>query len=225
MIDLKELEKADSILKRGLTVALHIIDPAALLPPNSTLWKSSKVNIRKPSYNLDSRHGFSFETKPSSQISYRPSPPSSTSNVVLPTSSNGVLLASMTRGNSTPFDIPSNRPRPPPYIPSSSFIHPDTLLNPNYQAAPVMTAEKEQEALKNFFEAALEPEKDEDSTKETEDDDNAGKVDGLYVTLMKHQISGLEFLCAHESTLDKKGNGRYGGILADDVPPQSPDSC
>jgi hypothetical protein len=89
-----------------------------------------------------------------------------------------------------------------------------------------MTADKEQEALKNFFEAALEPEKDEDSTKETEDDDNAGKVDGLYVTLMKHQISGLEFLCTHETSLDKKGHGKYGGILADDVPtPPIPPNC
>jgi len=85
-----------------------------------------------------------------------------------------------------------------------------------------MTPDKEQEALKSFFEAALEPEKDnEDSTKEKDqdDDDTAGKVDGLYVTLMKHQISGLEFLCNHETTLDKKGKGKYGGILADDVSP------
>lgn len=90
-----------------------------------------------------------------------------------------------------------------------------------------MTAEKEQEALKNFFEAALEPEKDEeDSTKEKDDenDDEAGKVDGLYVTLMKHQISGLEFLCNHETTLDKKGKGKYGGILADDVPSHTHDA-
>jgi hypothetical protein len=199
----------------------HFIDAAALLPPNSSLWKSSKVDVRKPSFNLDSAYG---DGKPSSHMIYRPPPPSAsnTSNVPRSTSSsNGVLLASMSRANSTAFDMPSNRPRPPPYIPSSSFVHPDALLASTYQHTAAMTVDKEQEALKNFFEAALEPEKDEDSTKETEDDDNAGKVDGLYVTLMKHQISGLEFLCAHETTLDKKGHGKYGGILADDVPPHN----
>jgi hypothetical protein len=208
-----------------LMVDPHFIDPAALLPPNSSLWKSSKVDVRKPSYNLDSAHG---DRKPSSHMIYKPPPPppaSNTSDVPRSTSSsNGVLLASMSRANSTAFDMPSNRPRPPPYIPSSSFVHPDTLLASTYQHSLAMIADKEQEALKNFFEAALEPEKDEDSTKETEDDDNAGKVDGLYVTLMKHQISGLEFLCAHETTLDKKGHGKYGGILADDVPPNYPTS-
>ena len=209
----------------GLMVASHFIDPAALLPPNSSLWKSSKVDVRKPSYNLDSAHG---DRTPGSHIIYRPPPPPPASNASnfprSTSSSNGVLLASMSRANSTAFDMPSNRPRPPPYVPPSSFVHPDTLLASTYQHSPAMIADKEQEALKNFFEAALEPEKDEDSTKETEDDESAGKVDGLYVTLMKHQISGLEFLCAHETTLDKKGHGKYGGILADDVPPNCPTS-
>jgi len=84
-----------------------------------------------------------------------------------------------------------------------------------------MSSKEAEHALKNFFESALEPEKDDDpSPEESEDDEDAGKVDGLYVKLMKHQIEGLEFLRDHECEDDKvkgKGKGIYGGILADDV--------
>ena len=221
-----------------LMIASQFIDPGAILPANSALWKSSKVNVRKPSYKLDSSrvpsHSSSVDRKHSSNISQpsdRQSLVQQGSHLSQPPTvfNNGSRLpASMTRINATTFDIPSNAPRPPPYIPpSSSFIHPDTVFSSHHNESPTMTAEKEQEALKNFFEAALEPEKDEeDSTKEKDDenDDEAGKVDGLYVTLMKHQISGLEFLCNHETTLDKKGKGKYGGILADDVPSHTHDA-
>src|SRR5271170_3518530 len=80
----------------GLMVASHFIDPAALLPPNSSLWKSSKVDVRKPSYNLDSTHGSSFDRKPSSHMSYKPPPPpTNTSNFPRPpSSSSGILLES-----------------------------------------------------------------------------------------------------------------------------------
>jgi SNF2 family DNA or RNA helicase len=75
-----------------------------------------------------------------------------------------------------------------------------------------------EEALKDFFESALEPEKDDETSEKVEIDENAGIVEGLHVKLMKHQIEGLEFLLDHESADDKqKGKGKHGGILADDV--------
>jgi hypothetical protein len=93
-----------------------------------------------------------------------------------------------------------------------------------------MSQTEAEEALKSFFEGALVPENEEDGTnKDTEEvgekDDGAGKVDGLHVTLMKHQIEGLKFLQDHEcqevdvKQQKGKGKGKYGGILADDVPP------
>jgi SNF2 family DNA or RNA helicase len=86
-----------------------------------------------------------------------------------------------------------------------------------------MSAKQEEEALKNFFESALEPEKDDDTP---EEEDKSGAVEGLKVTLMKHQIEGLEFLLDHEFLEEikskEKGKGKYGGILADDVPPFHP---
>ena len=196
----------------SLIIASLFIDPAALLPPNSSLWKSSKVDVRKPSYKLDSTrvptHTPSSDWNPHSQL------PLSSKSPQPQFSSNGVRHpSSMTKANATPFDIPSNAPRPPPYLPHTSFIHPDTLAR-HYHEAPAMTPENEQEALKNLFEAALEPEKPDS---QPENEDHTGKVEGLHVTLMTHQISGLEFLCNHESTVDKKGKGKYGGILADDV--------
>jgi SNF2 family DNA or RNA helicase len=76
-----------------------------------------------------------------------------------------------------------------------------------------MSTEQAEEALKDFFESALTPD---DETRET--DDSAGIVQGLKVTLMKHQTEGLRFLHDHESKDDKvKGKGNYGGILADDA--------
>lgn len=79
---------------------------------------------------------------------------------------------------------------------------------------------KPEEALKDFFESAHGPEKDDESPETVELDENAGVVEGLHVKLMKHQIEGLEFLLDHESLQDTKvkGKGQYGGILADDVP-------
>ncbi len=80
-----------------------------------------------------------------------------------------------------------------------------------------MSTAQAEEALKTFFESALEPE--DDHGKEDTEDDSAGTIEGLNVTLMKHQIEGLQFLHNHESNDDKiKGKGKYGGILADDVP-------
>jgi SNF2 family DNA or RNA helicase len=77
-----------------------------------------------------------------------------------------------------------------------------------------------EEELKNFFEGALEADGIDETTPKDEEDEEAGHIDGLKVTLMTHQISGLEFLQNHESTEEnKKGKGKYGGILADDVLP------
>jgi len=77
-----------------------------------------------------------------------------------------------------------------------------------------MSTAQAEEAIKKFFERALEPEDDEKEVI----DDSAGTIEGLNVTLMKHQIEGLQFLHDHESDDDKvKGKGKYGGILADDV--------
>ena len=77
-----------------------------------------------------------------------------------------------------------------------------------------MSTTQAEEAIKNFFENALEPEDDEKEVT----DDSAGTIKGLNVTLMKHQIEGLQFLHDHESDDDKvKGKGKHGGILGDDV--------
>lgn len=83
-----------------------------------------------------------------------------------------------------------------------------------------MTEGRAEEALKEFFESALEPEKEEQS-KTGDGNDDGGTVQGLHVTLMKHQIEGLKFLQDHECMSDKpgKGKGKYGGILADEVFP------
>jgi hypothetical protein len=83
----------------------------------------------------------------------------------------------------------------------------------------VMSQNQAEEALKNFFESALTPDKDDDEREQKQQGENAGVIKGLKVTLMKHQIEGLEFL--HEQESDdktKKGKRKYGGILADDVP-------
>lgn len=83
--------------------------------------------------------------------------------------------------------------------------------------APRMTAEDADKAIQTFFQSAMTPEKEE-TKKDEEEDENAGVVEGLKCTLMKHQIEGLEFLLDHEC-LDEnvKGKGKYGGLLGDDV--------
>jgi SNF2 family DNA or RNA helicase len=82
--------------------------------------------------------------------------------------------------------------------------------------APRMSAEEADKAMATFFESAMTPEKE---VKEPEDE-NAGVVEGLKCTLMKHQIEGLEFLLDHECLDDNvKGKGKYGGLLGDDVLP------
>ena len=85
-----------------------------------------------------------------------------------------------------------------------------------------MSQQEADEALKNFFENALDAEKD-DEDKHAVEEEGEGMIEGLKVTLMKHQIEGLKFLQDHElprnlPTKSKgKGKGTYGGILADDV--------
>lgn len=111
--------------------------------------------------------------------------------------------------------MPSNPPRALPFIPSSSFIHPDSI-RPREPLEQSMSAEKADEALKEFFESTLIPEKEDDGAQSNKE--KTGVIQGLKVTLMPHQIEGLEFLQDHESNDNKaKGKGRYGGILADDV--------
>ena len=91
----------------------------------------------------------------------------------------------------------------------------------------MMNQTQAEEALKSFFESALVPEDEDHNVKSHEEEENEGegKVDGLHVTLMKHQIEGLKFLQDHECREEDikkttgKGRGQYGGILADDVPP------
>ena len=121
------------------------------------------------------------------------------------------------RATATPITMPSNPPRtlPLPSWSSSSFIHPDAIQSRISSESSMSTAQAE-EALKKFFEEALEPENDDE--KEVTEDNSAGTIEGLNVTLMKHQIEGLQFLHDHESNDDKvKGKSKYGGILADDV--------
>ena len=78
-----------------------------------------------------------------------------------------------------------------------------------------MSTEEADKAITTFFESAMTPEKE-----EKDENENAGVVEGLKCTLMKHQIEGLEFLLDHEC-LDEdvkgKGKGKYGGLLGDDV--------
>lgn len=188
------------------------MDPTAILPPNSSLWKSSKIDISKPSWNPNPRPT-SHDNRPSSSSSDYPPFRGPRPPPYVPS-----------RANATPIEIPSNPPRTMPFIPPSSFVHPNTIdardaVYKGYE--PPMSSKEAEDALKNFFESALEPEKDDDTSPEdTEDDEDAGKVDGLHVKLMKHQIEGLEFLRDHECEDDKvkgKGKGIYGGILADDV--------
>jgi hypothetical protein len=164
-------------------VASQFIDPGTLLPANSLLWKSSKVDVRKINGNTSS----AFPSREVIEISPGPS-----------------------RATAVPITMPSNPPRTLPFT-TSKFIHPDTLTS-YVPPEPSMSTKKAEEALKDFFESALTPEE------EIETKDADGTVKGLHVTLMKHQIEGLQFLHDHESNDDKtKGKGKYGGILADDV--------
>src|SRR5271170_7218348 len=162
-------------------VASHFMEPGAILPANSSLWKLSKIDVRKPTPQQSPRN-------PSGM----PSPSIDPS-----------------RANATAIPLPSN-PSRIPSIPTSAFIHPDTIT-PRVPSEQIMSPVQAEEALKDFFEAALIPE---DDTKSREIDDGAGEIEGLRCTLMKHQIEGLEFLHEHESK-DDKGKSRYGGILAD----------
>jgi len=116
--------------------------------------------------------------------------------------------------------MPTQVPRPQPYrAPSSSaFIHPESIRQEiPMDYAPRMKAEDADKAIQTFFESAMTPEK-EDRKEDEDENENAGAVEGLKCTLMKHQIEGLEFLLDHEC-LDEnvKGKGKYGGLLGDDV--------
>jgi len=84
-----------------------------------------------------------------------------------------------------------------------------------------MSTAQADEALKNLFESALIPEKEGEQEATEEEDETAASVEGLKVTLMKHQIEGLKFLQDHESgqEKDKRKKSKFGGILADDVGP------
>jgi SNF2 family DNA or RNA helicase len=120
------------------------------------------------------------------------------------------------RATATPIAIPSAPSRPLPFTSSSSFIHPDAI---QATISEVMSSRQAEEALKNFFESALTPDEEEGQKEETENN-NDGIIEGLKVTLMKHQIEGLAFLQEHESEGDRlkgKGKAKYGGILGDDV--------
>jgi SNF2 family DNA or RNA helicase len=104
---------------------------------------------------------------------------------------------------------------------TSPFIHPDVIGSTSYQPETVMSSTNADEALRNFFEAALLPEADEEEDQSETPNEDAGRVEGLKVILMEHQIEGLKFLQQHESgehsTDKKKSKPAYGGILADDV--------
>jgi hypothetical protein len=181
-------------------IGSHFIDPETILPANSLLWKSSKIDVRKPSWksNFQSSSAHENMAKPYHQTGPQAGP---------------------SRATATPITMPSNPPRTFQLSSwsSSSFIHPDSIPS-QVPAESYMSPTQAEEALKGFFESALEPEDD-----EKEDiDDSAGTIEGLNVTLMKHQIEGLQFLHDHESDDDKvkaKGKGKHGGILADDVNP------
>jgi hypothetical protein len=184
------------------------MDPTAILPPHSSLWKSSKVDIRKPS---------AMARPP-----YRDGPPSSHANPFSSLGSTRPPVNIPSRENATSITVPTNPPRSIPFA-ATNFVHPDTIgftqsSSQGYEQP--MSSKEAEEALKNFFESALEPEKDEEGTATDVDDEEASKVEGLHVKLMKHQVEGLEFLRDHECEDDKvkaKGKGIYGGILADDV--------
>jgi hypothetical protein len=120
------------------------------------------------------------------------------------------------RENATPIEIPSNPPRGPlhnalgashDYVRRYQDLDQDNLK-------PGMDAEQ---ALKDFFESAIEPEEEDPEGKDAEESEKSGRVDGLLVTLMAHQIEGLKFMLEHEG--ESKGKKKYGGILADDVYP------
>lgn len=125
--------------------------------------------------------------------------------------------------------MPSNPPRSVAGFnrPHAIFQHNTIDLTRLPDPEPVLSQTQAEEALKSFFESALTPE-DEDGDTEADDevDDGEGKIDGLRVTLMKHQIEGLKFLQDHECQEEEvkktkgKGKGKYGGILADDVHPK-----
>jgi hypothetical protein len=178
-----------------LIIGSHFIDPGTILPANSSLWKSSKIDVRNPSWKSNSTSPQSDMAKPDKERNPWVGP---------------------SRATATPIAMPSNPPRTFPLASwssssSTSFIHPDSISS----HVPMSTAQAE-EALKNFFENALEPEDDEKEVI----DDSAGTIKGLNVTLMKHQVEGLQFLHDHESDDNKvKGKGNHGGILADDVKP------
>ena len=175
------------------------MDPETILPANSSLWKSSKIDVRKPGW----KSNFTPPQSSSAQV-----------NMAKPYHERGSMMGP-SRATATPITMPSNPPRTFPLASwsSSSFIHPDSIQSHVPTESHMSTAQAE-EALKSLFEDALEPEDDEKEVI----DDSAGTIDGLYVTLMKHQIEGLQFLLDHESDDSKaKGKGKYGGILADDV--------
>jgi hypothetical protein len=193
-----------------LIIASAFIDPTELLTPKSDLW-TSKVDVRKPSWN-----------DPTTSYNRRVSPPAAAYSH-LPTSardgySGSTSTAGPSRDTAMPIIIPTNPQRPFQYKAPSAFIDPASIGR-RIVSEPTLSNKDAEEALKSFFESALAPEKDDETTEKVEFDENAGIVEGLHVKLMKHQIEGLEFLIDHESADDKeKGKGKYGGILADDVP-------
>jgi SNF2 family DNA or RNA helicase len=208
-------------VKIGLIVASAFIDPGELLTPKSDLWKSSKVDVRKPSWNNPNSSYNRKVSPPAAEYSHLPTSARAAFNSQNHNTFRGeTSTAGPARHNATPIIIPTNPPRPFPHKSSSAFINPDMISRPIVSDLP-LSNKKPEEALKDFFESALGPEKDDENSEKVELDENAGVVEGLHVKLMKHQIEGLEFLLDHESMEDTKvkGKGKYGGILADDVPP------
>ena len=195
------------------------IDPTTILPASSTLWKQSRVDIRKPSPPATDRSRVVSQANPVNRPAAQWGGPPRTVSAV------------PSRAAASPITMPSNPPRTLP----PSFIHPDSLLQRKAidltrrpDTEPLMSQAQAEEALKSFFESALVPEDEDRHTNpdgEEEETEGEGQVDGLHVTLMKHQIEGLKFLQDHECREEDikkttgKGRGQYGGILADDVPP------
>jgi hypothetical protein len=204
----------------GLIVASAFIDPGELLTPKSDLWKTSKVDVRKPSWNNPNTSYNRKVTPPAAEYSHLPTSARAAFNSPNHNPSRGeTSRAGPSRLNATAITIPTNPPRPFPHKPSSAFMDPDMLARPIVTDLQSIN-KKPEEALKDFFESALVPETDDETSETVELDEHAGVVEGLHVKLMKHQIEGLEFLLDHESLEDTKvkGKGKYGGILADDVP-------
>lgn len=79
-------------------------------------------------------------------------------------------------------------------------------------------ADTEKEDQADEAEVDVDDAEDEDDDEEDDDDDDDGKVEGLKVTLLPHQIDGVKWMCDKETgRRTTKGILPKGGILADDM--------